>query len=90
MSPDDCLDCTGWSRDVTEGEQTSLRWWDLSVFKYRSGQSLSQLEYYDTDTNLAGLISLLILEMILELFLSRLAAHLLGLSPQTSLGFNVY
>merc|ERR550532_2827806 len=29
-------DCTGWSRDVTEGERTSLRWWDLSVFKYRN------------------------------------------------------
>ena len=28
--------CEGWSRDVRPGEETRLRWWDLSVFKYRS------------------------------------------------------
>merc|ERR1711936_74463 len=28
--------CHGWARDVSVGEQTRLRWWDLSVFKYRN------------------------------------------------------
>merc|ERR1711953_1648251 len=32
----DKRDCAGWSRDVTDGEETILRWWDLSVFKYRN------------------------------------------------------